>query len=283
MKKTILLTILLSFATLTSVTAQQGEIIYREFDPPLGIVQNIDGPSHVLELDFDGDGQADHRYYGEIGETFHEYPLFQVSLNGWEIRLVGLVNFDPYTFDEADTLIPNVPNGSYYFYGWRRGPEFAYYYYPNKVNGIYHEHYGIHKVIDGKNYYGWYHAYGTEGREYSGGPYLFKVYIDKIAFCTIPEYPLVYGQTSLTEGVEENGESQAFATFHPNPTNGLVTITGENLRQAEVVNMLGQLALCVQGKGNELHIDMTALPAGIYFVNVIDEEGRKCMHKVLKE
>ena len=62
MKKTILMTILLSFATLTSVTAQQGEIIYREFDPPLEIAQNIGGPSEVMELDFDGDGVADHRF-----------------------------------------------------------------------------------------------------------------------------------------------------------------------------------------------------------------------------
>jgi hypothetical protein len=39
----------------------------------------------------------------------------------------------------------------------------------------------------------------------------------------------------------------------------------------------------VQGKGNELHIDMTALPAGVYFVTVTDEEGRKCVRKVMKE
>ena len=77
--------------------------------------------------------------------------------------------------------------------------------------------------------------------------------------------------------------STTFATLHPNPTTGLVSITGDNLRQAEVLNTLGQQLLSVQGKGNELHIDMGALPAGLYFVTVTDNEGRKCVRKLVKE
>jgi hypothetical protein len=258
-----------------SLKAQQGEIIYREFDPPLEIVQNIYGPSETLELDFDGDGEADHRYYGEYWD-YHEWPIYEVSLNGWEIRLVCLDENDIFiTFDGSDTLIPNAPNG------WIQGPVFAHFYYPNNSHGIYHETYGIHKVIDGKNYYGWYHCYGMEGRDYPEGPYLFKIYVDKIAFCTIPDYPLRYGQTSIT-GVEEN-ESDVFATIHPNPTLGLVTITGKNLLQAEVINMLGQQVLSVQGKGNELCIDMATMPSGVYFVTISNEEGRKCVRKLVRE
>jgi len=269
-------TLIFALFAITSVRAQQGEIIYREFDPPLEIVQSIYGPAQLLELDFDGDGEADHRYYGEYWD-YHEWPLFEESLNGWETRLVNLDVNDTYTYDENDTIIPIAPDG------WSHNPEFANYYYPNlNSNGIYHETYGMHKVIDGKNYYGWYHGFGTEGRLYSGGDYEFRVYIDKIAFCTVPDYPLRYGQTSLSTGLEET-TSVALATLHPNPTTGLVTITGENLRQAEVLNMLGQQVLSVQGEGNELRIDMAALPAGVYFVNVTNDEGRKCVRKVVKE
>ena len=73
------------------------------------------------------------------------------------------------------------------------------------------------------------------------------------------------------------------ATLHPNPTSGLLTIRGEGLRQAEVTNMLGQRMLCVQGKSDELRIDMSPLPAGIYFVGITDESGRKSVQKVVKE
>ena len=69
----------------------------------------------------------------------------------------------------------------------------------------------------------------------------------------------------------------------PNPSSGCITITGKKLRQAEVFNMLGQQVLSVQGEGNELRIDMAALPAGVYFVNVTNDEGRKCVRKVVKE
>ena len=72
-------------------------------------------------------------------------------------------------------------------------------------------------------------------------------------------------------------------SIHPNPTTSLVTVTGENLRQAEVVDLLGQQVISTQGKGDEIQINMSALPAGIYFVNVTDEDGRKCMRKVVKE
>jgi hypothetical protein len=63
----------------------------------------------------------------------------------------------------------------------------------------------------------------------------------------------------------------------------MVTITGLNLRQAEVVNTLGQRVAAVKGEGNQLSVNISNLPAGIYFVNVTDEEGRKCVRKVVKE
>ena len=102
-----------------------------------------------------------------------------------------------------------------------------------------------------------------------------------MGYCTLPDTPIQWGQTELW-GVEEN-DADGFATLHPNPTTGMVTVTGENLRQAELLNMLGQKVLTERGEGDELQIDLTALPAGVYFVNVTDDEGRKCVRKVIKE
>ena len=102
-----------------------------------------------------------------------------------------------------------------------------------------------------------------------------------MGYCTLPDTPIQWGQTELW-GVEENGD-EGFATLHPNPTTGMVTVKGENLRQAFVTNLLGQQVLSVQGEGDELQIDMTALPAGVYFVTVTDENGRKCVRKAVRE
>lgn len=78
-------------------------------------------------------------------------------------------------------------------------------------------------------------------------------------------------------------EEKALCSIYPNPTSSQVVILGENLQRAEVINMLGQQVLSVQCKGNEMQIDMAALPVGVYFVTVTDEEGRKCVRKVVKE
>ena len=257
MKKLVIMAGLLMAAM--SLKAQEGEILYTEFDPPLYFqVDHIGGWSEDVLIDIDYDGATDYRLttYFMKGDVC----IQQQTLNTTAFRTVDLSG-------ENDT-IPALG-------GWRN-EEILFCW-----NGldVYFEKIGIQKVIDGKKYYGWIHRYGSEELHF---PFKKWVYIDKMAFCTIPDYPLVWGQTSLT-GIDESTESVAFATLHPNPTTGMVTVTGENLRQAEVFNMLGQLVLTALGKGNGIYIDMTDLPAGVYFVDVTDEEGRKCVRKVVKE
>ena len=69
----------------------------------------------------------------------------------------------------------------------------------------------------------------------------------------------------------------------PNPTTGLVTITGKDLKQAEIHNTFGQRVAYAQGDGERIIIDLNGLPAGIYFVAVTNEEGRRCVQKVVRE
>ena len=83
--------------------------------------------------------------------------------------------------------------------------------------------------------------------------------------------------------VGEQSATQDFCTLHPNPTNGQVTITGKDLKQSEVFNMLGQRVATAKGEGEQMTVDISALPAGIYMVNVTDKDGHKCVRKVVKE
>ena len=83
--------------------------------------------------------------------------------------------------------------------------------------------------------------------------------------------------------VEEHQDGFGRYTLYPNPTTGLVTVKGQDLKQAEVFNTLGQSVATVKGKGDTLQIDLSGLPTGVYFVNVTDSEGRKCVRKVVKE
>lgn len=136
----------------------------------------------------------------------------------------------------------------------------------------------IRNGTEGEYYYGWLEAYSVVTYNYDSVWF----YLAKTCYCTIPNYPLVWGQTSLSEDIVEN-EATAFATLHPNPTSCLVTVTGQDLRSAVVFNTLGQRVATATGKGETLQIDISGLPAGVYFVNVTDNDGRKCVRKVVKE
>ena len=88
----------------------------------------------------------------------------------------------------------------------------------------------------------------------------------------------------LLVSVHEAHAVPAFtAEVYPNPANSIVTITGKDLKSAEVLNVLGQSVATVKGQGETLQIDIANLPTGVYFVNITDEEGRKCVRKVVKE
>lgn len=84
--------------------------------------------------------------------------------------------------------------------------------------------------------------------------------------------------------VEEHPtKGAAFTTLYPNPTMGLVTITGQNLRFAKVINAIGQCVATANCEGKTIQIDIANLPTGVYFVNIIDNNGQKCVRKVVKE
>lgn len=229
--------------------AQQGEIIVIDFEPDSCITSQ----NAKLWVDFDNDGNGD--IFLRMPYTSTGYWPEIVAQNDWEITWLDDNNTD---------TIPSINHwGQSYL--WLDTPD--------------QSRFAARRQFENNHFvYVWFESYNYV----TFNPFVCHLCFDKYAYCTIPDYPLMWGQTDLT-GIEENGDSSAFAIVHPNPTTGIVTITGENLRQAKVVNTLGQKILSVQGKRDKLHIDMTALPAGIYFVTVTDEEGQKCVRKVVKE
>jgi hypothetical protein len=83
--------------------------------------------------------------------------------------------------------------------------------------------------------------------------------------------------------MDTEGKEGLACTLYPNPAAGFVTITGKDLKQAQVINALGQCVATVKGEGEQLTLDISNLPAGVYFVNITDGEGRKSVKKVVKE
>ena len=256
--KNYLLIVILTLSFL-GLNAQEGSIIHHEpdtcfFFPYYG---------YLVAFDIDGNGTDDLAFQSYEGDMYSTW-LYAVVFDDWRMTLEKPYQPYPDTIPvQLDTL--QYWNVTYHNFIPYLGPG------PCITKKVF-----LRRQVGDDYYYAWVKTDGGWNNNR-------RVYacVEEFAYCSIPNYPLRWGQTELV-GIEETVHT-AFATVHPNPTTGLVTITGENLRQTEVLNVLGQKLLSIQGEGNELRIDLATLPAGVYFVNVIDEEGRKCVRKVVKE
>ena len=277
MKKIVLITSLALVAF--CCRAQQGEIIYTDFEPDLSIeATSATYDRDTIKIDLDQDGTIDFKMY--IDRVYSGSARYVFVSSSWEFRICFNSMYSYGYMDENDTIVPyprwSTANDAY---------ELLWYPLDTHFMELFM---GFRKTVNDECYYAWAKIYmyrNPNGQGYHPSHGYFDIvyaYCDDMAYCTSPDYPLRWGQTDLT-GIEELGEFPNFASVHPNPTTGLVTITGENLRQAEVFNLFGQHMLSVKCEDDELRINMAALPAGVYFVNVTDEEGRKCVRKVVKE
>ena len=70
--------------------------------------------------------------------------------------------------------------------------------------------------------------------------------------------------------------------IYPNPTNGDITVYGENINMVEVYNLCGQKVMSIETNSNNVNVNMSALTTGIYMVKVVDNNGNATVNKVVK-
>ena len=97
-----------------------------------------------------------------------------------------------------------------------------------------------------------------------------------------PENPMVIIPLTLTVGPESVGETMESAySIYPNPTNGIVTVEGENINVIAIYNAAGQLVNIVRANGENVTVDMSSFGAGMYILNVIDNANNTSVQRVV--
>jgi len=75
-------------------------------------------------------------------------------------------------------------------------------------------------------------------------------------------------------GVTKENDNETFDfELYPNPTNGIVTISGGNIQEVKIWNINNQLLRSITINKKQFNIDLGNLPKGIYFLSVITSNG----------
>ena len=256
--KTKLITLTVLLLSAFALKAQENYINYNLYNPDTCF--SFQSSADTLKFDLDQDGTYDIYFDAYYQSGAGLLVTINTPSPDWQWSWTYANAFVPLT---DTTMIDETLRWQYGYWELAMYPEFTHFAFR-------------HQTVDGYHY-GWAHIYLTRATRA-----WHTVCVSGMGYCTLPDQPIQWGQTVFLD-IVENEVSSVFANLHPNPTTGLVTIAGENLQKAEVINLLGQKVLSTQGEGNELRIDMAALPVGVYFVNITDVEGRRCVRKVVKE
>ncbi len=95
-----------------------------------------------------------------------------------------------------------------------------------------------------------------------------------------PEHQTVMIPITLHVGLDAVNEVNALCTVYPNPSEGSITLKGENLSSVAIYNMAGQLVRVVQLDNVVNNFDLN-VEAGVYFLNVYDNAGNNSVSRLV--
>ena len=99
------------------------------------------------------------------------------------------------------------------------------------------------------------------------GSYLYMVSaVYESQGCEMFSEPILCQVTSVDENTPQ-------ALFYPNPTSGVLNIHVKDMRQLTVINVMGQTMMTQNINNDEVTIDLSTLPNGIYLVTIVTNKG----------
>ena len=84
-------------------------------------------------------------------------------------------------------------------------------------------------------------------------------------------------------GVDEISQNTGISTY-PNPVKGTLLISGlEGNSQVEIFSILGDKVRSITSLHAVCEIDMLSQPSGIYFIRIVDQNGKTIVKKIVKD
>ena len=238
---------LIAFICLSSYSLfsqERGRIIYTDFEPD-SVIYPVWFAGNPLDINYDGIKEIRFKREPRLG-----YGELLVDDNNWDIK--KLLNDD-------------IPLSSYT--NWSRYMEIP--------HGDFHV--GLRHYVGNENYYyGWIRFnvrnLGDEGP---------LITIHDMAYCTIPNYPLMFGQKDFMD-IEENEYATANASLFPNPVEDRLSLQLSGNASCKNVEIYGIDGSLLKSQNDDFeNIDVSALPTGLYIAKINLNDGTMFTEKVV--
>lgn len=249
----IIICIFQKFNLFSQNTLDDPEIIFYDYNPDIILIDD-ECEEDTFKIDLNNDGNIDIQFYIGITSGGNYQTLLSQNPNS-QFTLLNHENSDSLT---CDTL------------KW-----YSYYVYLMGITNS--EKCGVRIISDNHTYYGWIHViFSFENNKW-------VITIDKYAFCTIPDYPLLWGQTYLT-GIEETGIKKLARVFVNQQEKQITVKADKNIKQVKLVNLNGiTFSTFSKVNSNSATLNTEGFPGGAYLVQVTLHNGNVQTVKVLLE
>jgi len=143
-----------------------------------------------------------------------------------------------------------------------------------KYNNI--EKIGIKIISKDLNYYGWIKVI------FSIINMNIAITIDKYAFCTIPNYPLLWGQTEIVTGTSDLKEDSDIKVYTTDSGNQLVVQSGEVIKSIRVIDLLGATVVVKDNiRDKQATLSTKGLVHGTYIVKITNSNLKEYTSKIV--
>ena len=242
--KTLLLAVFACLFSTSLFSQEDGTIIYTDFEP-----DSVIYPVYTDYIDINCDNEWDVKF---IREIYGGFGVLECN-DYWGVRKLA------YNFTDSLSSIKKWSNYAELLpYG--------------------NQYIAVMRKVGSKFYYGWMKLYVERHDASWHDP---SVTITEMAYCTIPNYPLRFGQKSLTEDVAEISSADYYSIY-PNPTDNVLTLMTSAEHECEMVEVFSIDGRLIKSQTNDFsNIKVEDINSGIYFVRIRFRNGETFTEKVV--
>ena len=249
--KTLLLAVFACLFSTCLFSQEKGKLIYTDFEPDSTIFP-VWFAGNPIDINYDG---------------VKDFVFRRESKNGWGILDA---NYEEDWNRMIVKLQPNTQTPLHYVGPWKY--EYTLLPYGDYCFGF--------RYMNGDNSYcyGWMRIRVDNTVNNDHIP---SVTIYDMAYCTIPNYPLKFGQKSLTEDVAKISAANYYSLY-PNPADDRLVLKLADEHKCENVSVYSIDGRMLKSQDSDFdNIDVSALTRGVYFVRIRLQEGSVFTEKIV--